>query len=329
MLAIIDKRKYSYFFSGTLIMLSLLALFVWGLNLGIDFKGGTLMEVKITETAQPEASIPPADGQDPTATPAPEATPPAEFKLPTRDEITEKFKDLNLSSLNVQESEGGVFVLRYLGSDEATNEKVLEKLKEFNGTVEQLRVDFVGSSVSKQFKRDAIIGIIMAVLGVALYIAWAFRKVSYPVASWQYGLGAIIALAHDITITLGAFAILGKFMGVEVGVPFVAALLTILGYSVNDTIVGYDRIRENIIRANTKTPFEEVVNKSINETIARSINTSMTVIIVLVAIILFGGDSIKYFSIALLIGVGFGTYSSIFIASALLVSNHHRELRKK
>lgn len=329
MLAIIDKRKYSYFFSGILITLSLLALFVWGLNLGIDFKGGTLMEVKITETSEPEASTPPADGQDPAATPAPEATPPAEFKLPTRDEITEKFKDLNLSSLNVQESEGGVFILRYLGSDEATNEKVLEKLKEFNGTVEQLRVDFVGSSVSKQFKRDAIIGIIMAVLGVALYIAWAFRKVSYPVASWQYGLGAIIALAHDITITLGVFAVLGKFMGVEVGVPFVAALLTILGYSVNDTIVGYDRIRENIIRANTKTPFEEVVNKSINETIARSINTSMTVIIVLVAIILFGGDSIKYFSIALLIGVGFGTYSSIFIASALLVSNHHRELRKK
>lgn len=322
---IIGKRKYAYIFSGILIVASILALFFWGLKLGIDFKGGTLMELKFVEEEKAPEATPPT-GEN--SAPEENKEAPAEFKAPTREEVQDKIKDMGLESLNVQESEGNVIVLKYLGSEEDTNEKVVEKLNEFDGKVELSRVDFIGSSVSKQLKQNAIIAIVLAIIGIALYIAWSFRKISYPMASWQYGISAVIALAHDILITLGAFAFLGKFFNVEVEASFVAALLTILGYSINDTIVVYDRIRENLIKASHKEDFEVIVNKSILETLARSINTVMTVIIVLITIILFGGDSIKYFSLAILIGVGFGAYSSVFVASALLISNYNLEYKR-
>jgi preprotein translocase subunit SecF len=160
------------------------------------------------------------------------------------------------------------------------------------------------------------------------FIAFAFRKVSQPVASWKYGLGAVVALVHDVLITVGIFSFLGHFYGMEVGIPFVAALLTILGFSVHDTIVVYDRTRENILKGSSKELFPDVVNRSLNETLVRSINTSMTVIITLLAIYFLGGEAVKGFSLALLIGIAFGTYSSIFIASALLVTSYNWQLKK-
>lgn len=331
MINIIEKRKYTYIFSGVMVLASLFALFFWGLKLGIDFKGGTLMEVQFS---QEEVAETPGPGVNPEATldtgaPEEQKEESKEFKAPSREEVQDKIKDLGLESLNVQESQNGVIALRYIGSDEDLNLKVTEKLNEFDGKVEMLRVDFIGSSISKQLKENAIIAIILSILGIALYIAWSFRKISYPIASWQYGLGAIVALAHDIIITLGIFVLLGKFFNIEIEASFIAALLTILGYSVNDTIVVYDRIRENLIKSDRKEKFETIVNKSIVETIARSINTSMTVIIVLMTIVLFGGESIKYFSLAILIGVIFGTYSSVFVASALLVSNYNVEYKMK
>ena len=169
----------------------------------------------------------------------------------------------------------------------------------------------------------------LSILGIAIYISVAFRKVSRPVSSWKYGLGAIIALAHDVIITAGIFSFLGHFYGVKTDVAFVAALLTILGYSVNDTIVVYDRIRENILRSGIKDEFESVINRSLNETLARSINTSFTVIIVLVFLIIFGSEAIRYFSLALLIGVSFGTYSSIFVASALIATIYKFQINRK
>ena len=309
MLNIIQKRKYTYFFSITLVVASIILLFSQGLKLGRDFKGGTLMEIKF---------IAPANN---------DKQPDKKFKAPSRDKVQAKLSDLHLNDLVVQSSDNNSIILRYMASDENLNEKVVQKLNEFPGSVKKSRVDFVGASISKQLKKNALWAIILAIFGIAGYIAWAFRKVSYPIDSWQYGIGAIVALAHDIIITLGAFVLLGKYLGIEVGIPFVAALLTILGYSVNDTIVVYDRIRENLVRSNVKENFENVVNKSINETLARSINTSATVIIVLLAIILFGGESIKYFSIALLIGVGIGTYSSIYVASALLVTSYKHKTK--
>jgi len=236
--------------------------------------------------------------------------------------IEGSLSEVALQSLTLQPTDNRGALLRYLASDETANEQVLTKLKTLDPNITLLRTDFIGGSVSEQIKKNAFTGIALSILGILLYIAWAFRRVSGVVTSWDYGAGAVIALAHDIIIVIGLFALLGKFFDIEVGVPFIAALLTILGYSVNDTIVVYDRVRENLMRSSHKEDFENIVNRSLNETIGRSVNTSMTVIITLIAIVLFGGESIRYFGVALLTGVVFGTYSSIYIASALLVSRY-------
>lgn len=275
-------------------------LVFYGLRLGIDFKGGTLMEVQFAKDPAPQAQ-----------------------------EVTTSLSELSLKSLTVQPTENRGVLLRYLASDETANDQVLAKLTALDPDVKQLRTDFIGGSVSEQIKKNAVTGITLSIIGIALYIAWAFRRVSGVVTSWEYGLGAVIALAHDIIIVCGLFVVLGNFYEVEVGIPFVAALLTILGYSVNDTIVVYDRVRENLMRTSKKEDFENIVNRSLNETLGRSINTSMTVIITLIAIVLFGGESIKYFGVALLAGVVFGTYSSIYIASALLVSRYKMKTASK
>lgn len=298
MLQIIQKRKYAYWFSGIITVASLALIALWGFNFGIDFKGGTLMEIRFALDPAPQVSV-----------------------------IEERLSAIDLKSLTIQPTDDRGMLLRYLASDETANEQVLSALASLDPGLVQLRTDFIGSSVSSQIKKNAISGITLAVIGIALYIAWAFRRVSGAVTSWEYGLGAVIALAHDIVIVLGLFVILGRYYGVEIGVPFIAALLTILGYSVNDTIVVYDRVRENLLRSHKNEDFEITVNRSLNETLGRSINTSMTVLITLLAIVIFGGESIRYFGVALLAGVAFGTYSSIYIASALLVTRYKMKTR--
>lgn len=298
MMQIISKRKYFYVVSGVLTLASLAILILWGLKFGIDFTGGTEMKVRFPQN------------------------------VPSGNVIADKLKDLNLESLMVKVAADGTVTVDYRNSSDQINRDVFGKIKELDGSAVQVSTDFIGSTVSSQLKNSAIKSLILAILGIALYIAWAFRKVSRPVSSWKYGLGAITALAHDILITVGVFVILGRFFGVEVGVPFIAALLTILGYSVNDTIVVFDRTRENLLKASAKEDFEDIVNRSLNETLARSINTSLTVIIVLFALVIFGGESIRYFSVALLFGVTFGTYSSIYVASALLVTIYKFQIKK-
>jgi preprotein translocase subunit SecF len=291
MWTLIQKRKYAYWFSGVLTVLSILALLTWGLRLSIDFKGGTLMEVQF-----------------------------AEGKVPQVTQAQTSLEALGLHSLTIQPTGDRKMSIRYLASDENLNEQVLAELKKFDDNAELVQVNFVGASVSNQIKQDAIKALLTAIVGIALYIAWAFRKVSYPVSSWYYGIMANVALFHDLIITIGIFSVLGHFFGVEIGASFIAALLTILGFSVHDTIVVYDRVRENLTRSHAKENFENIVNRSLNDTIARSFNTSFTVIMVLLAITVYGGESIRYFSLALLIGVAAGTYSSIYVASALLVT---------
>jgi len=298
MLNIINKRKYSYIFSITVTVLSLASLFVWGLKYGIDFTGGTLMEIKFAES------------------------------VPANTEIEETLKDLNLKSLTVQASNGNAVLMRYGSEEDSVNDAVWKKMSEKYQGSTQLRVDYIDSSVSKELRKKSLGAIFWAVAGIMAFIAYAFRKVSHPIPSWKYGAGAVIALVHDVLITVGIFAILGHFAGIEVGVPFIAALLTILGFSVHDTIVVFDRTRENLLRGSGKESFPDVVNRSLNETLVRSINTSLTVIITLLAIFLFGGASIKFFALALLVGITFGTYSSIFIASALLVTSYEMQKRK-
>lgn len=299
MFNIIGKTKYSYTFSITLVVLSLVAIFSWGLKLGIDFTGGTLMEIKFAQG------------------------------VPANQEIQENLKDLNLKSLTLQPTENNSLIIRYAAEDDKLNEEVYKIIKDKYTGAEQLRANFTNSSVSKELKSKSLWAIFWAVVGIMAYIAYAFRKVSLPVVSWKYGLGAVIALAHDITITIGAFSMLGHFYGVEVGIPFVAALLTILGFSVHDTIVVYDRTRENLLRSSSKESFPEIVNRSLNETLARSINTSLTTLITLAAIYFFGGESVKDFALAIIIGITFGTYSSIFVASALLVTSYELQIRNK
>ena len=184
--------------------------------------------------------------------------------------------------------------------------------------IREERFTSIGPTIGAELRQKAIWAIGAVLAAIVCYIAWAFRRVSKPVTSWQYGLTAIIALCHDVFIPIGIFTIMGHFWNIEIDTLFITAILTVLGFSVHDTIVVFDRIRENLLKSNDLFP--AVINRSVNETIARSINTSLTTLIVLTMTLVFGGASIRYFVLTLIIGIIFGTYSSIFIASPLLVT---------
>lgn len=286
---ILGKRKYFYIFSGALMLLSVISLSTWGLKYGLDFTGGTLMEIRYD-------------------------------KLEIRnDEVKNLLKEVGIDDAVITPSQNNSMLIRYGNSSDEKNQGALNKLREKYPEIQNTRLDYIGPSISSELKKKAIWALAIAVVGIALYIAYAFRQVSRPVESWKYGVGAVVALVHDVLITVGVFSVLGYFWNIEVDTSFIAALLTILGFSVHDTIVVYDRTRENLVRSASKESFSEVVNRSLNETMARSINTSLTVIITLLAIFIFGGETIKNFTLALLVGIIFGTYSSIFVASALMV----------
>jgi preprotein translocase subunit SecF len=288
---ILGKRKYLYIFSGTLMLASIIALSVWGLRYGLDFTGGTLAEFS--------AKGGPASG----------------WQI---GDIKNTLGEIGINDAIISPTQNNSFLVRYADSSDEKNKEVVEKLKEKFPGIQNTRLDYIGPSISSELKSKAIWALAVAVVGIAAYISYAFRKVSRPVESWKYGVGAVVALVHDVLITVGIFAALGHFAGIEIDSSFIAALLTILGFSVHDTIVVYDRTRENLLRSGSEK-FDETVNRSLNETMARSINTSLTVIITLLAILIFGGASIKTFTLALLVGIIFGTYSSIFVASALMV----------
>ena len=290
MYRIIQKRKIWLTISGILVIAAIVVLAMWGLKFGIDFTGGSLLEVKFSNSQ------------------------------PAINDIRNLSESAGLSSLTVQPTESGTVILRFQENSEAKHQALLSKLEELageEGAIEELRFDSIGPSVGKELKSKSFNAIIIALIIIIAYIAFAFRKVSKPVASWKYGLAAIIALAHDVLITLGIFSVLGEFWGVEINTTFIAAILTILGYSINDTIVVFDRIRENLPRS--EEDFEGTVNTSVNQTLARSINTSLTTLLVLLSILFWGGSTIRDFVLALSIGIFLGTYSSIFIASPLLV----------
>ncbi len=294
---IIGKKNLWLSISGALMVVSIVMLSMWGLKLGIDFTGGSLQEARFLQDR------------------------------PTVPEVEERLADLKLNSLTVQPVEDMGMILRYQQTSEEVHQAVLKKLQTFapapekgkpaGMAVEEMRFEAVGPSVGQELQRKSIYAIIAVLIAISGYIAWAFRKVSRPVASWKYGAATLVSLFHDVIIVLGLFAALGHFHGVEVNTTFIAAVLTVLGFSVHDTIVVFDRIRENLPRSNDA--FDGTVNVSLNQTIHRSVNTSVTVMLVLLSIVLFGGSSIFYFSLALLIGIFFGTYSSIFLASPLLV----------
>jgi preprotein translocase subunit SecF len=201
---------------------------------------------------------------------------------------------------------------------QGAHEKILAALKEKTGDFQEKRFESIGPIIGQELRKDAAWQLILVSLGIVLYIAYAFRRIQRPITSWKFGWAAVIALLHDLLVVLGVFSILGHYKGIEVDSMFVTAMLTVLGFSVHDTIVVFDRIRENL-KIYAGQPIEFVINHSITQTIVRSLNTSLTVLFVLLAMLLFGGDSIRYFVLALFIGIITGTYSSIFVASPLLV----------
>ena len=209
--------------------------------------------------------------------------------------------------------------MRFKEVGEERHRDIVQAFTERFDGAEERRFESIGGTIGKELKTRSLWMLGTVLMCILFYIAWSFRHVSRAVSSWQYGVSAIIALFHDVLITLGVFSLLGNFLHLEVGAPFIAAVLTVLAYSVNDTIVVFDRIRENLLKLRN-APFAETVNISVNQTMHRSINTSLTILLSLVAIFFFGGESIKYFALTLIVGIFIGTYSSIFLASPILVS---------
>jgi preprotein translocase subunit SecF len=285
---ILGRRKIWYAISLLIIIPGTISLFTSGLKLGIDFQGGQLMEVQ-GRVAQDEIK-------------------------PIADEL--KLKDVTVTTSNIDRS-----LIRYrdeaVPADQESNHQKLKSALGQKGKNE-IRFESVGPSVSRDIARNAIISVILASLAIVFYIAFAFRNVPPPITSWDFGITTIIAVLHDVLLVVGVFSLLGAFFGTEIDALFVTAILTVIGFSVHDTIVVFDRIRENLRRE--RKDFGFIVNQSMNETLARSLNTSMTVLLVLLSLYLFGGESIKLFVLALLIGIASGTYSSILTAAPLLVT---------
>jgi len=288
---IIKHKKIFVSISATLVALSIIALLLFGLNIGIDFKGGALTEVSYTGARPDQATL---------------------YK---------SLSSLNLGSVLLQPTGDAGYIVKSRDLSEAEHTALLSTLSE-NGANPLTEVDFnsIGPTVGKELARKAVVAIILVSLAIVAFIAFAFRKVSQPVSSWKYGIIAVIALLHDVIIPTGIFVLLSAYYGAEIDSLFVVAALTILGLSVSDTIVIFDRIRENLrIQKSSKENFGEVVGKSLGQSFVRSIATSLSVMLALLALFFFGPTATKYFALVLTFGMFFGTYSSIFLASPLLV----------
>lgn len=286
----IKHRRIFYIISATLVGLSVVSIFVFGLNLGIDFTGGSLLSLTYQDQAPPTG------------------------------EIRENLKELELGEISIQSlGERGV-LLKMKDISEETHQKILAELRKL-GEVEKGSESFqsIGPVIGRELTQKTKIVISLSLVAILLYIAFSFRRISRPVKSYVYGLTSLLALFHDVLIPLGVFAVLGRFYGIEITIPIVTAFLTIFGYSINDSVVVFDRVRENLLRLREPT-FDLTVERSLNQTLTRSLNTSLTTLFVLFAIFLFGGETLKYFSLALILGIGLGTYSSLFLATPLLVS---------
>ena len=296
---IIKHKKIFISISIVLVALSVISLFVFGLKIGIDFKGGALTEVAYTGTR------------------------------PAQADIDSALQGLNIGAVSVQPTGDLGYIVKSRDLSEAEHTLVLQTLSDSGkNPLEEKSFNSIGPSVGKELTSKAIMAIILVSLAIICFIAFAFRKVSKPVSSWRYGIIAVITLLHDVAIPVGVFTLLSHFKGVEVDTLFVVAVLTVLGLSVSDTIVVFDRIRENL-RNRVSTSFDETVGRSLEQSYVRSICTSLTVILVLLSLFFFGPVSTKYFALMLSAGMFFGTYSSIFLASPLLVLVEEWQTKKK
>jgi len=285
---VVKYRKIFYIISAVLVIASLSAIAIWGLNYGIDFKGGSIIEIEYIKDR------------------------------PVQADLFAKLSSLELKETVRPTGDNGYIIkMRSINVDEKI--ELNKALGSFGSTTEK-RFDSIGPVLGTEALRKSVTSIIFVILAIVLFIAFAFRHVSEPVKSWKYGLIAIIALMHDVIIPTGVFAVLGHFKGYEIDTLFVTALLVVLGFSVHDTIVVFDRVRENLKNAEGRKPFDLIVGESISQTFTRSINTSLTTLLALVVLYFVGGSSTEHFSLALIIGIVAGTYSSIFLGSPLLVT---------
>jgi preprotein translocase subunit SecF len=284
---LINYYKYLFALSGVILILGIASLAIYGMHLGIDFRGGTVTELEFQNG----------------------------FDL---NKLKEVVAGQGINDAQFQTTGEKGIIIRTEAMEKEQHDKLGEALKTNVGTYEEKRFESIGPVIGQELKRKALYQLILVSLGIIFYIAYAFRRVARPITSWQFGVAAVVALLHDLLIVLGIFSLLGHYKGIEIDSLFVTAMLTVLGFSVHDTIVVFDRIRENLkIYAGKNIDF--VVNHSISQTLVRSLNTSLTVLFVLLALLLFGGETIRYFVLALFIGVITGTYSSIFVASPILV----------
>ncbi len=285
-MSVVKHRLLCYIVSGALVVASVVSIAVFGLRLGIDFTGGSILEVTY-ESA------------------------------PAIEDVRMAIEGAGFTGGSVQPANETGVLLRQRTLSEEQHQQLLTVLETF-GDVDELRFDSIGPVIGQELMRKSLIALVLIFLATILYVAWSFRKASHYVTSWKYGCLTVVAAIHDVIIPVGVFAVLGATNDVTIGTAFVAALLTILGYSVNDTIVIFDRVRENVLKGGEA--FGEIVDKSIKQTLARSVNTTLTTLLSLVAIFFFGGETTKDFALALMIGIGVGAYSSIFIAAPLLVT---------
>ncbi len=297
---IIKYRKFFIALSALFVVLSIIALVSFGLPLGIDFKGGSELQLAYTDV-RPEQSV-----------------------------IMDKLTNAGFGDAKVQSTGDKGIMVKSRDLTDPERVAMVAALTD-NGAIAAVPENFttIGPSVGAELKHKSIISILFVLIAIICFVAYAFRNVSKPVSSWKYGLAVIIALIHDIAIPTGAFALIAHYTGAELDTLFVVALLTTLALSISDTIVVFDRIREHIKNGKGNQPFEVVVGDSLSETFVRSINTSLVVLVMVVTLAVVGPKSTQLFAVVLAIGMFFGTYSSIFLASPILVVMEKLQHKKK
>ena len=285
---VVNKRKIYLGIAGALVLVSWLLIIFLGLKPGIDLKGGTSWQISFANSVDIE-------------------------------NIKSVFREAAGLEVSIKTASDGSFIIRLPDLNEEEHQTYLAVLEQKLGELEERNFSSIGPTIGSELRQRSVWAIILVLVGITLFVAWAFRKVSDPVKSWKYALVTLITLLHDVSIPTGLLALLGWWRGIEIDTNFIVALLVVMGFSVHDTIVVFDRIRENLlINRGNNVPLRDIINKSVRDTLARSINTSLTLIFILVALLFFGPPSLFFFILTILVGTVVGTYSSIFVASPIL-----------
>jgi preprotein translocase subunit SecF len=299
---IVKQRNIFFALTGLLVALCVGATLTFGLHLGTDFTGGTLAEFSY-EGGRPDAQ-----------------------------EITKALSNAGVHGVSLREANENDYILRSAQLNQTQRDELQQTLSLVGHPATITQYTEVGPTIGTELRTKALLSTTLVLICILLFIAFAFRKVSKPISSWVYGIIALVTLLHDVVVPVGFFSVLGHLYGAEVDTLFVTAVLTVLGFSVHDTIVVFDRVRENL-RINQekgrKEDFEETAARSLNQTVVRSINTSMTVVFTLLVLFLVGPESTRYFALTLLVGIIGGTYSSVALATPLLVVAERWMAKKK